>query len=240
MSTSEVELTQEWSSYADPLDYPTRQYVPPSYSNKGIHKPSLSTVSSHPSTTPTSPSSGGGDMTDDAIEDAIVAEQSTTAESARARPIMRRSFSSTVSSTPQTTSTAKCYAPTSTTSSESQSSQYVTSGSTTVGRHSRHSTLTRSSVYASGTQSAYGSRDTSPDKYYRFKKLSPYPVPPPSFIVTPPRTPVGKVSAPQLLTSENMAKLYEKLGAIENQDDDSEGRLSPVEIFKGIVFVFLE
>ncbi len=59
----------------------------------------------------------------------------------------------------------------------------------TLGRRPR--SLTRSSLHQTGTQSAYSSRDASPEKGYRFRKLSPYPAPPPSIMIapTPPRTP---------------------------------------------------
>ena len=208
LSTSEVELTQEWSGYAEPLVYATREG--PTYST--MPKTSLSTVSSHGSTGATSPSS----IDDDVIQPVIATE----AHSSRARPVMRRSFSSSVE--PNISLAVSTSMSTITTTSQAGTSlQY--------GRQSRQNTMTRSSIYASGTQSAYGSRDASPDKYFKFKKLSPYPQPPPSFMVTPPKTPRGTKTAPQLLTSENMAKLYEKLGAIERQDEEEETYASPVK-----------
>jgi len=82
-------------------------------------------------------------------------------------------------------------------------------------------------MYSSGTQSAYTSRDSSPEKGRpRFGK-SPYPAPPPSFLITPPRSPRHFNPSPHcsILTSENMMKLYEKLGQIERIDGSQEANL---------------
>src|SRR6218665_3816139 len=43
----------------------------------------------------------------------------------------------------------------------------------------------RGSFYASGTISACGSRDTSPTRFAPLKRTTPYPVPPPSMIISP-------------------------------------------------------
>ena len=97
----------------------------------------------------------------------------------------------------------------------------------TLGRRSRHSTLTRSSLHQTGTQSAYSSRDASPEKGFRFRKLSPYPAPPPSIMIapTPPRTPRRSPipgSGVSLMTSGAMTRLYEKLAAIERVETEKE------------------
>ena len=97
----------------------------------------------------------------------------------------------------------------------------------TLGRRSRHSTLTRSSLHQTGTQSAYSSRDASPEKGFRFRKLSPYPAPPPSIMIapTPPRTPRRSPipgSGVSLMTSGAMTKLYAKLAAIEREETEKE------------------
>lgn len=102
--------------------------------------------------------------------------------------------------------------------STSQEPGYDTASLERPGR-SIHSN--RNSMYSSGTQSAYTSRDSSPEKGRpRFGK-SPYPAPPPSFLITPPRSPRHFNPSPHcsILTSENMMKLYEKLGNIERLDD---------------------
>ena len=77
-------------------------------------------------------------------------------------------------------------------------------------------------TYASGTRSAFNSRDASPDKAFRLK----LPTPPPSFIIPPsqssPRTPLSAESKPQTgpLTSQDMEKLCKRLSQIENTDSD--------------------
>lgn len=87
----------------------------------------------------------------------------------------------------------------------------------------------RGSVYASGTQSAYGSRDPSPDKVglaaaaaAGLRRISPYPVAPPSMIITPSHTPRREQSIDRgggdLLTSDEIQRLYEKLDAIGLQN----------------------
>ncbi len=117
----------------------------------------------------------------------------------RARPVMRRSHSSSKDATD------------------------YPSGS--LDRPSRNSLQFRTSIYASGTQSAYTSRDASPEKGMRMcKGRSPYPAPPPSFLITPPRSPRHFCPSPHthILTSENMIKLYEKLGEIERTEEETE------------------
>ena len=74
----------------------------------------------------------------------------------------------------------------------------------------------RSSFHASGTQSAYSSRDASPSKGYRPRKISPYPAAPPTMIITPSHTPKRSESVERsVLSSRDMSRLYEKLGEIE-------------------------
>ena len=85
----------------------------------------------------------------------------------------------------------------------------------------------RSSIYASGTQSAYGSRDASPDKtpsrvVLGVRKISPYPIAPPSMIITPSQTPKRADSVergPDSFTSEDIQRIYEKLDAIEASEN---------------------
>ena len=114
------------------------------------------------------------------------------------------------------------------TRSYSSSKDMATEGGT-LGRRSRHSTMTRSSLHQTGTQSAYSSRDASPEKGFRFRKLSPYPAPPPSIMIapTPPRTPRSRKSpipgsGVSLMTSGAMNKLYAKLAAIEREETEKE------------------
>ena len=110
----------------------------------------------------------------------------------------------------------------------------------TLGRRSRHSTLTRSSLHQTGTQSAYSSRDASPEKGFRFRKLSPYPAPPPSIMIapTPPRTPRRSPipgSGVSLMTSGAMTRLYEKLAAIERVETEKENGTQDMSESQAIV-----
>lgn len=79
----------------------------------------------------------------------------------------------------------------------------------------------RNSIYASGTQSAYTSREASPEKGWRLpssSSTSPYPRAPPSMIISPSHTPRRAMSVePESSSFSNreMAKLYQKLNAIE-------------------------
>lgn len=85
----------------------------------------------------------------------------------------------------------------------------------------------RNSMYSSGTQSAYTSRDSSPEKGHKYRLgKSPYPAPPPSFLITPPRSPRTFSPSPHsaILTSENMLRLYEKLGQIDRHNDDQQSQ----------------
>lgn len=88
-------------------------------------------------------------------------------------------------------------------------------GSSTTG------TSNRGSFYASGTQSAYGSRDTSPDPSGP-RRVAAYPAAPPSMIITPSHTPRRAASVESEpgdtpLTSADILHLYEKLNAIEKE-----------------------
>jgi len=95
-----------------------------------------------------------------------------------------------------------------------------TSDYNSLDRSSRQ--VKRSSIHESGTQSAYNSRDVSPEKTggSSTNLKSPYPAPPPSFFITPPRSPRHFEPSPHanILTSNNMMKLYQKLGAIDRHD----------------------
>jgi len=83
----------------------------------------------------------------------------------------------------------------------------------------------RGSFYASGTQSAYGSRDASPDISGRGdgpRRVTGYPAAPPSMIITPSHTPrraasVEPDAGDTPLTSADILRLYEKLNAIERE-----------------------
>jgi chromosome segregation ATPase len=92
----------------------------------------------------------------------------------------------------------------------------------------------RSSFYTSGTQSAYGSRDASPDTTGRSvsgggssaaRRITSYPVAPPSMIITPSQTPTRRAASvepeigEQPLTSADILRLYEKLNAIERETE---------------------
>ena len=105
---------------------------------------------------------------DDDVTQHVVA---TETQNSRARPVICRSVKSSIKPTLPGNLAVTTSMTLFNTNSQSRSIQY--------GRQTRQNTMTRSSIYASGTQSAYGSRDASPDKYFRFKKLSPYPQPPP-------------------------------------------------------------
>lgn len=83
----------------------------------------------------------------------------------------------------------------------------------------------RSSMYASGTQSAYSSRDASPEKRFGVRKITPYPVAPPSFLITPSRTPrrvTASVDREIAMPERHLQKLYDKLSAIEREQSDLE------------------
>lgn len=94
---------------------------------------------------------------------------------------------------------------------------------------SSSSSANRNSIYASGTRSAYGSRDPSPDTNGRnllvggtgilLRRTSPYPNAPPSMIITPSHTPrrADSVEPDQPMTSDEIARLYERLNAIERE-----------------------
>ena len=82
-------------------------------------------------------------------------------------------------------------------------------------------------MYASGTQSAYSSRDASPERRYGVRKITPYPVAPPSFLITPSRTPrrvTASVDREISMPEKHLQKLYDKLSAIEKEQTDEEGR----------------
>ncbi len=99
----------------------------------------------------------------------------------------------------------------------------------TLGRRPR--ALTRSSLHQTGTQSAYSSRDASPEgARFRFRRLSPFPAPPPSILInpTPPRTPRRSPipgSGLTLMTTGVMTRLYQKLAAIEREETGSQGEI---------------
>ena len=81
----------------------------------------------------------------------------------------------------------------------------------------------RGSFYASGTQSAYGSRDASPDNNGP-RRVTAYPAAPPSMIITPSHTPrraasVEPDAGDTPLTSADILRLYEKLNAIERETE---------------------
>jgi len=81
----------------------------------------------------------------------------------------------------------------------------------------------RGSFYASGTQSAYGSRDASPDNGGP-RRVTAYPAAPPSMIITPSHTPrraasVEPDAGDTPLTSADILRLYEKLNAIERETE---------------------
>lgn len=95
----------------------------------------------------------------------------------------------------------------------------------------------RSSFYQSGTQSAYGSRDASPDKLGKPRKVTPYPMAPPSMIISPSMTPRRAPSVERdtnTLTERDMQRLYSKLGQIETESDHSLSRSISRERGKGI------
>ena len=103
------------------------------------------------------------------------------------------------------------------TAADSSSSAYESS---TLGRaRTRIKTTTR---YTSGTQSAYGSRDQSPDTSsngYLSSKRSNLPRAPPSMIISPSQTPKREHSAERkrsTFTEVDMQTLYAKLGEIES------------------------
>ena len=118
--------------------------------------------------------------------------------------------------------------------SSSSSSGYATVNRA-VGRHETSSgsasstagASNRGSFYASGTQSAYGSRDASPDTSGRGegpRRVTAYPAAPPSMIITPSHTPrraasVEPDAADTPLTSADILRLYEKLNAIERDTE---------------------
>ena len=85
----------------------------------------------------------------------------------------------------------------------------------------------RGSFYASGTQSAYGSRDASPETSGRGdgpRRITAYPAAPPSMIITPSHTPrraasVEPDAGDTPLTSADILRLYEKLNAIERETE---------------------
>ena len=80
----------------------------------------------------------------------------------------------------------------------------------------------RGSFYQSGTQSAYGSRDTTPERTLGGSRKSPYPVAPPSMIISPSMTPRRAPSVERdssTLTESDMNKLYAKLGEIDRQEE---------------------
>ena len=113
--------------------------------------------------------------------------------------------------------------------SSAASSGYATAdtvvrrGATSSGSASSTSAASkRGSFYASGTQSAYGSRDTSPDTSGR--RTAAYPAVPPSMIITPSHTPrraasVESEAGDTPLTSADILRLYEKLNAIERETE---------------------
>ena len=101
--------------------------------------------------------------------------------------------------------------------------------SSVVDRRSFRSSSNRNSMYASGTQSAYTSRDSSPEKG---KKRSPYPVAPPSMIITPSHTPRRAPSVERdarSFSSRDMAKLYAKLSSIETGQEQREETTAVVQ-----------
>lgn len=114
--------------------------------------------------------------------------------------------------------------------SSSEEEDQSTADAATSGVPHRGSTSNRGSIYASGTQSAYGSRDASPDKAGQtilggvgglgMRRISPYPAAPPSMIITPSHTPHRAMSVERgdLLTSDDIQKLYAKLDAIGSQN----------------------
>ena len=91
----------------------------------------------------------------------------------------------------------------------------------TIDRHVRGRTEKRSSKYLSGTQSASGSRDTSPDT--SSERKSAYPLAPPSMIISPSHTPRrAKSKERKPLSKQDMDKLYQKLGEIDyNQEKET-------------------
>jgi hypothetical protein len=106
--------------------------------------------------------------------------------------------------------------------------QPTTAGSSAISTSGTASN--RGSVYASGTRSAYGSRDASPDTNGRgpvsssaLRKVSPYPLAPPSMIITPSHTPRRSASVEpeggdtSAMTSADIQRLYERLNAIERE-----------------------
>ena len=105
--------------------------------------------------------------------------------------------------------------------SSAASSGYATVDRTTShrGTSSGSGASNRGSFYASGTQSAYGSRDASPDTSGP-RRVTAYPAAPPSMIITPSHTPrraasVDPETGDTPLTSADILRLYEKLNAIE-------------------------
>ena len=101
-------------------------------------------------------------------------------------------------------------------------------------RSFRWASSNRNSMYASGTQSAYTSRDSSPEKS---KKRSPYPAAPPSMIITPSHTPRRAPSSERdgrSLTSRDMETLYAKLSSIESGAQDEERKALEKERGRGI------
>lgn len=90
-------------------------------------------------------------------------------------------------------------------------------------RTSDGSASNRASFYASGTQSATVSRETSPERLLaNLKKPLRLPPAPPSMIITPSHTP-GRAPSVERgqgdLTSTDMRQLYQKLSAIESEED---------------------
>ena len=105
-----------------------------------------------------------------------------------------------------------------------QSAQVPDIQVTPVGRQSRSGSA-RNSMYASGTQSAYSSRDASPDKRFGVRKLTPYPAAPPSFLITPSRTPrrvTASVDREIISPVNHMQNLYDKLSVIEREQSEEE------------------
>lgn len=76
----------------------------------------------------------------------------------------------------------------------------------------------RGSFYASGTMSACGSRETSPVRFVPQKRATPYPVPPPSMIINPAKTPMRAPSADRngrAFSQGDVESLREKLQDVD-------------------------